>query len=1105
MAAKKQFKWFRTMGDRAKALIIVSTIILLLALAFLYYGVSQHNKTIDLLISRTEANILITIGEVRNRSLIDYEKRLQTFLQIQREIITAFAERDRERLYKLSLPKLNVLKRENGYFNKIHFYLPDGHSFLRVHDPETWGDDLIKTRPSLQNILKEKKPISGFEVGSHGGFFWAIAPVYYQERFVGAVEFGLDMHQAVDIVQGMLHMKVTSCFREEQWKAAANYDKFSMVRRDQFVINSHGDPIYSKLPSDLPMGAEYHTPVEIEGNSYIVHTHQVFNDFNGDDVGGLFILQDITEFIHDKQRFLWRTTLFTVFLLILGFTALHLSFNRLLRAMSREITKRKEAEILLACMLDSIPDLIYYKGRSGAYLGCNKAFADLTGYGQADIIGHLDSEIFQPGLASFFTVHDQESIDQQRSYSDERWLELEDSLLFMHTYKIPYNGPDNSLLGVIGISRDLTVYKEATEGLEQAALEWSAAMDADKDAVYILDLDRNLLRANKAFYVVMETDAKTALGRPIEKIVHPPFGEHIFCPIGQALDKLQDGHFVREADHVDNLSGVPLEFTVTIIRDSMRKPISIFVRRHDLSAQRAVEDSLRKSKEEWEQTFDSIADLITIQDPEMRIVRANKAAENFFQEKQGGLTGRYCYNVFRGQDSPCQDCPLLRVSEKTGEHPPIIRHDNLKKLFNITSSSVLGPDGKLKYLIHIARDITAQKELEEERFQAHKMEGLGTMAGGIAHDFNNILAAIIGFSEFVRDDLATDSPSREDIAQVLKAAERAKDLVQQILSFSRKSDHQLQIVEPYYIVQEVLKMMHATLPSTVTIEEELDKNAGKIFADPAQIHQILVNLCTNGFQAMKDEKGVLRITLKNQEIIENSFTNEDVWPGSYVVLQVSDTGQGMDEETRERIFDPFFTTKEVGKGTGLGLAVIHGIVKDYKGFVDVKSSVGAGSTFRVYLPVIEAIESDLTLEQKATEKKTFGGSEVILVVDDDPLLVRLNGRILSNLGYHVTEKVSSLEALETVRSKPQKFDLLITDQTMPHLTGIELAAEVMKISPDIAVIMCTGYSSVVSANDALGIGIHRYVFKPVQTKKLVKAVREVLDEREGEDPLIVQQ
>ncbi len=1097
-----KFKWALTMGYRTKALAIVSLIISLLSLAFFYYGVSQHNQTIDLMISKAEEDINIAISQIHSRSYTYYEKRLQAFSQLNTDIVKAFAERDRARLYELTLVRFNILKRENRFFRNLNFYLPDGHSFLRMHDPEELENEQVEIGSSLQKIHEEKEMLSGFVVSPQGGSFRILGPVFFQGRYAGVMEFGLDMHQAVDVVQEGLLLQATTYVAEEEWKKAYAFDKHPLVYRDQFVINSHGDPIYERIPRDLPMAAETHLPVEIDGKHYIVHTHQGFKDFDGRFVGGLLILQDISQLIENKRNFLFKTILFTICLLFLGFTALHLSFNRLLGAMSREMTKRKEAENLykeaktiLECMIDSIPDLIYYKDRSGVYMGCNKSFAELTGYAQDAIVGYTDSELFQSGLAEFFTVHDQETIDNGRSYTHESWLEFEDSSFYMHTHKTPYQGPDQSLIGVIGISRNLTIYKQATEALEQAAWEWTAAMDADADVVYNLDLKRHLIQANKAFYKMVGMDADTALGCDITDIFHPE-GEDGPCLFCQVQEKMQDAHIVLEASHPDNPSGVPLEITVTVVRDSEEKPFSIFMRLHDLSEQREVENKLRQSKEEWERTFDAISDLITIQDFDMRIVRANKAAEEFFQVERGGLAGKRCHEVFRGQATPCHGCPMLAIPGNGGEYPPIIRHDNLKKIFHVSSSPLQAADGKVEYLVHIARDITAQKQLEEDLFQVHKMEAIGTLAGGIAHDFNNILAAIIGFSELARDDLEEDCPSRGDIDQVLQAADRAKDLVRQILSFSRKSEHELQPVEPYYIVKEVAKMFHATLPSTVTIEEDFDKKAGLIVADPIKIHQVLTNLCTNAFQAMEGEKGVLRISLQSLDLKERKIAEGELLSGSYIVLQVSDTGHGMSKETRERIFDPFFSTKEVGEGTGLGLAVLHGIVQDFKGFVEVESTLGAGSTFRVYLPVIKDFEMSSVLAGNIPDREALSGNEEILIVDDDPLLVRVYGRILSDFGYKVTEMTSSRKALEKVQDTSQRFDLMITDQTMPDLTGAELAAEVMKVAPEMPVIICTGYSRLISEKEALAMGICRYVFKPILGPELVNAVREVLDDQE---------
>jgi len=285
------------------------------------------------------------------------------------------------------------------------------------------------------------------------------------------------------------------------------------------------------------------------------------------------------------------------------------------------------------------------------------------------------------------------------------------------------------------------------------------------------------------------------------------------------------------------------------------------------------------------------------------------------------------------------------------------------------------------------------------------------MAGGIAHDFNNILGAIIGFSEFVRDDLAEDNPSRADMDQVLQAVDRAKSLVQQILSFSRKGDHQLQIVEPYYIVQEVAKMLHSTLPSTVTIEEEIEKDSGKINADPTQIHQIVMNLCTNAFQAMENEKGTLGLSLQHRKITEEANANRAILPGNYVVLEVGDTGQGMDETTQERIFEPFFTTHFIGRG--LGMAAVFGIVTNHDGSITVDSELEKGTTVRIYLPAVgTGDKAPGTALIREPEVKPVMGQGSILIIEDEASVMEMTRTILERLGYRVFEAATGEKAVE---------------------------------------------------------------------------------------------
>ena len=392
----------------------------------------------------------------------------------------------------------------------------------------------------------------------------------------------------------------------------------------------------------------------------------------------------------------------------------------------------------------------------------------------------------------------------------------------------------------------------------------------------------------------------------------------------------------------------------------------------------------------------------------------------------------------------------------------------------------------------LQREVNERKKTEGHLRQAQKLEAIGTLAGGIAHDFNNILAAIIGFTEMVQEDVTPDSPEKKRLDLVLKGAHRGRDLVKQILSFSRQTEQDQKPVVLSHIVEEELKLLRPTLPSTINIKTTGLANDDVIFADPVQIHQVLMNLCTNAAHAMREKGGVLEIELTRVNCVEGDPPPcHDMKPGAYVVLKVRDTGHGMPPEILERIFDPFFTTKKQGEGTGLGLSVLHGIVRNHKGYITVESEPGKGSVFHVYFPKLEE-HAKVETKQDLT---TASGKERILVVDDEAILVELNTQRLSRLGYEVSTMTSSVEALEFFRKEPDRFDLVVTDYTMPNLTGMDLARELMKIRPDIPIILCTGHSESISPDTAKQAGIKEFLIKPIAKHDLARAVRQVLDSK----------
>ncbi|MEZ4525011.1 MAG: PAS domain S-box protein [Desulfobacterales bacterium] len=419
------------------------------------------------------------------------------------------------------------------------------------------------------------------------------------------------------------------------------------------------------------------------------------------------------------------------------------------------------------------------------------------------------------------------------------------------------------------------------------------------------------------------------------------------------------------------------------------------------------------------------------------------------------------------------------------------RRDSTVFTAECSISPVKDQDGRIVNFVWITRDISREVELEKRVAQAQKMEAIGALAGGIAHDFNNILFPIMGFSEMLLEDIPPENPAHDNIKQILTAAARARDLVKQILAFSRQSDPQKMPMRLQPVLKEVLKLSRATIPTNIELTSNIEKNCGMISADPVQVHQIAMNLITNAYHAVEEKGGSIHLELREREFGDDDLPGPMMQAGRYVCLSVSDTGTGIDKAILSKIFEPYFTTKAMGKGTGMGLSVVHGIVREYGGDIRVYSEKGKGSAFHVYLPLLENAGEG----KKALEIREYPtGSERILLVDDEEQIVRMVQIILERLGYRISAHLRSPEALARFKEDPRNFDLVVTDMSMPEMTGEQLAAEVMRIRPDIPLILCTGFSEKINPEKAAAMGIRGFVMKPVVTGELAEMVRKVLDE-----------
>jgi PAS domain S-box-containing protein len=527
---------------------------------------------------------------------------------------------------------------------------------------------------------------------------------------------------------------------------------------------------------------------------------------------------------------------------------------------------------------------------------------------------------------------------------------------------------------------------------------------------------------------------------------------------------------------------------VTITHEN--KPMGLRGIAIDISERVESEKALRESESKFRSLFDLSPQAIALTELETgKLADVNNMFCDLTKYSRKEIIGKTTTGIgFYSDDDRVRFLKELQTSGEVdglemdfkAKHGAILNALMFAKIIRISGNS---------FILTIFLDVTEQIQLQAQLQQAQKMESIGTLAGGIAHDFNNILYSMIGYTELALDDTETGSQLHNNLKEVLTAGNRARDLVKQILTFSRQTNQELKPLKIQLVIREALKLIRSSLPSTIEINQNISDTCGFVLADATQIHQVAMNLLTNAYHALEDKGGKVNITLKEIKLDVDELKDPTMIPGPYVCLTVADTGTGIDGSIMSRIFEPYYSTKVKGKGTGMGLAMVHGIVKSCRGNISVYSEPGKGTTFQVYLPVIQT-QNETRETQDISIVET--GKERILVVDDEEQIVRLIQLMLERLGYHVTGRTSSIEALEAFRAAPDKFDLVITDMTMPNMTGLHLTQKLIEITPDIPVIICTGFSEKISENKAKAMGIRGYVMKPVVRSELAKKIREVL-------------
>lgn len=818
---------------------------------------------------------------------------------------------------------------------------------------------------------------------------------------------------------------------------------------------------------------------------------------NNNFVGAFEIYYDISQQQHELWSILYRflLTILPVVILMIG---LMVFFFIRAEKLIRNHFKEKEKELAISEtryreLVENAKCIMIKRDSDGNITFFNEFTQEYFGYKEQEVLGRNMVETLMPEIEStgrnlrdhFFTID--RSGEDILSTVCECTLKNGDLVWVNWTNKVLLNS-DGTPNGSLCIGTDITSHRLAEQALRESESRYSSMFEDNKSIMLLIDPESGDIRdANPA--------ACSFYGYSNDKLTRLNLRELTVGSLGPQSDSIPE--IINHGKHYSSLTHKMANGELRYV-ECFTSPISfhretmLYSIIHDITDRRRMEQQLQKSKDEWERTFDSISDAITILDKNLKVIRANWATARLDNSEPRKIIGRSCHEIFYGKDTACQICPALETLNDHKVHSNELTNDHLDKIFLVTTSPILDNTGGLKGIVHVAKDITEQKHMEARIRQSQKMDAIGTLAGGVAHDFNNILAAILGFSGLIKAEVPPDSSVAANIDKVLTAGWRAKEMVKQILSFSRKTEHQRAIVQIHLIVKEALKFLRGSIPTTIEIKQDIDGNCGWTLADPTQIYQLIINLCTNGFHAMEDKGGTLTVAM-HQIVISAKKTPpiKKMPPGPYIMLTVSDTGHGMDKKIQERIFDPYFTTKDKGKGTGLGLAIVQGIVQNHEGFIMLTSSPGQGSTFDIYLPA----ESSSEPPPQATTliNKYLQGHGRIMFVDDEEQLTEMSKKILSRYGYTITTFTSSKIALEAFRNAPTDFDMIITDMTMPELTGADLVRQILEIRPEIPCIMCTGYSESIDEQKAKEIGIKAFFLKPIDDIALAKTMKELLN------------
>ena len=762
----------------------------------------------------------------------------------------------------------------------------------------------------------------------------------------------------------------------------------------------------------------------------------------------------------------------------------------------RDITDQKQADKSLRdseakyrLLVENQTDLVVKVDLDGRFLFVSPSYCDMFGKKEKELLDKNfmplvhedDRKMTAKAMEGLFTPPHTAYLEQRAMTKDGwKWLAWSDTAVLDR---------DGAVKGIIGVGRDITERKQAEMALKYSELKWRNILVNTPQIGISINPRAEITFVNEHFLALTGWEENEVIGRNwFDLFIPENVREGVRTVFHAVMGQKDTLGFSNYENEILGKSGqvFNVAWSNVLTKDAEGNVVDVTCLGVDLTERKRSEDKLKQSEIKYRTMMEAIKDPVYICSQDFIIQYMNQA---MIDRIGHDATGELCYQALHGFD---RECPWCKYDEtfQAGHNEKNIVSPLDKCPFNVSSTVFVDESGALSKL-SVFRDTTELIELQNRLQQAQKMEAIGNLAGGIAHDFNNILFPIIGMSEMMMEDLSAGSLEHKYAQAIHMAGHRAKELVSQILAFSRQSDQKKIPIRFQKILEEVLKLCRATIPANIEIKQKIQRDCGFIMGNATQLHQVGMNLITNAYHAVQEKNGKIVIALEEIESGPTNLRNTGINSGKYLLFTVSDDGIGMADKVKNKIFEPYFTTKEQGKGTGLGLAVVYGIVKDYGGEIEVETKIGSGTIFRVYLPLMSQSENKGAAEIK-TEIKM--GHEHILLVDDDAAVANLEQQILERLGYQITLRTSSLDAVEVFRSNPDAFDIVITDMTMPNMTGDQLVEEILSIRPDIPIIICTGFSERINEEQAEAIGVKGFLMKPVVKSDLASMVRKVLDD-----------